>query len=385
MSSTFARQPLLAVVAGVRSGAGVRRADPAAVGRAVRRAERTARRGKGDLRAAVPASRAGAGRRVFGCPSLWCAGSAPSRRSSDDGDAEGRERLAELLGQPDARVAGHKPWPRYEVDADAWTADRRRRLGEGGGDLLGLWARRTNVHLALRVAGEPRPCVVSVRTRTSDLPRRSAVSIRRRCGWSARCAISTASAPLGIPDRRPWLDHGAWGVRAPLGSRSPAARRDPAGYDFLPVNGAGAPPDPGRAGARRHHRSLATSASPPTARRWCGSRSGSATSHRGRRRARSTRHRFEPRARVVGAYLRRFHGGLQLRLRARRGRGARHRPAAARQILREHHGRAGAPRQPPRRHRRNLQRRGVCADPRALRHLPRARSARRPTAPSITG
>jgi Ni,Fe-hydrogenase III large subunit len=42
-----------------------------------------------------------------------------------------------------------------------------------------------------------------------------------------------------MPDRRPWLDHGAWGVRAPLGSRPPAARRDPGAYEFLPVTGEG--------------------------------------------------------------------------------------------------------------------------------------------------
>ena len=46
-------------------------------------------------------------------------------------------------------------------------------------------------------------------------------------------------APLGIPDRRPWIDHGAWGVRAPLGSRPPAARRDAGSYEFLAVAGEG--------------------------------------------------------------------------------------------------------------------------------------------------
>src|SRR5438477_131044 len=63
----------------------------------------------------------------------------------------GRERLAELLANR-APVAGHKPWPRYEVDSHAWTAVAQA-LGEGGGDLLGLWGEKDNVHLALRVAG----------------------------------------------------------------------------------------------------------------------------------------------------------------------------------------------------------------------------------------
>ncbi len=40
--------------------------------------------------------------------------------------------------------------------------------------------------------------------------------------------------PAGLPDRRPWLDHGTWGITAPLGARHPAPQ--PAtGYPFLPV------------------------------------------------------------------------------------------------------------------------------------------------------
>ncbi len=42
-------------------------------------------------------------------------------------------------------------------------------------------------------------------------------------------------APLDAPDERPWLDHGKWGVRAPLGQKLPATA--PAPYVFLPVEG----------------------------------------------------------------------------------------------------------------------------------------------------
>jgi Ni,Fe-hydrogenase III large subunit len=45
--------------------------------------------------------------------------------------------------------------------------------------------------------------------------------------------------PTGIPDDRPWLDHGAWDVAAPLGARTPSPARDPADYPFLPVHGHG--------------------------------------------------------------------------------------------------------------------------------------------------
>ena len=74
------------------------------------------------------------------------------------------------------------------------------------------------------------------------------------------------------------------------------------------------------------------------------------------------------------ARLRRFHRGLQLRLRARGRGGARHRAAAARAGAARRHGRARAHRQPFRRHRRDLQRRRLRAHPRPLRHLPRARA-----------
>jgi Ni,Fe-hydrogenase III large subunit len=145
-------------------------------------------------------------------------------------------RLAALLADRPA-VAGHHPWPRYEIDHDTWLAVGQA-LGEGEGDLLGLWGEKDNVHLALRIHGQARPCVVSVRVKIADFP-----SIGRFHAPAIRLERAVRDlygfAPLGMLDRRPWLDHGAWGVRAPLGSRPPAARRDPAAYDFLPVIGEG--------------------------------------------------------------------------------------------------------------------------------------------------
>jgi Ni,Fe-hydrogenase III large subunit len=146
------------------------------------------------------------------------------------------ERLAALFDGR-APVAGHFPWPRYEVDHETWSAIGQA-LGEGGGDLLGLWGEKDNVHMALRVAAQPAPCVVTVRVRIADFP-----SVGRAHAPAIRLERAVRDlhgfAPLGMPDRRPWLDHGAWGMRAPLGSRPPAARRDPGAYEFLPVMGRG--------------------------------------------------------------------------------------------------------------------------------------------------
>ncbi|RME68438.1 MAG: hydrogenase expression protein HypE, partial [Alphaproteobacteria bacterium] len=42
--------------------------------------------------------------------------------------------------------------------------------------------------------------------------------------------------PKGLPDARPWLDHGRWGVRQPLGAAADADGDGPA-YAFLPAEG----------------------------------------------------------------------------------------------------------------------------------------------------
>ena len=39
---------------------------------------------------------------------------------------------------------------------------------------------------------------------------------RPRCGWSAPSTICSGSPPQGLPDTRPWLDHDRWGMRFPL-------------------------------------------------------------------------------------------------------------------------------------------------------------------------
>jgi len=146
------------------------------------------------------------------------------------------ERLAAVIEKA-AAVADHRPWPRYEVDEAGWTIVGQA-LGEGAGDLLSLWGDRDAVHLAFRVTGEPSPCVISLRVRNEGFP-----SIGRHHPGAIRLERTVRDlygyAPIGTPDRRAWLDHGAWGVRAPLGSRPPAARRDPAAYEFLPVVGEG--------------------------------------------------------------------------------------------------------------------------------------------------
>jgi Ni,Fe-hydrogenase III large subunit len=146
------------------------------------------------------------------------------------------ERIASYLTllQP---VPMHRPWPRYDIDGETWSAIGEA-LGEGGGDLLGLWAEPGTVHMALRVMELATPFVLSTPVRFSAFP-----SIGRHHPPALRLERTVRDlhgyTPAGTPDRRPWLDHGAWGVRTPLGEAAPAELRDPADYGFLPVQGEG--------------------------------------------------------------------------------------------------------------------------------------------------
>jgi Ni,Fe-hydrogenase III large subunit len=130
-----------------------------------------------------------------------------------------------------------KPWPRYQVDAAAWSRCAEA-FKAGEADLIALWCDTEEAHLALRVRDGGTPVVVSLALTDGGFPSiglahvpalRLERTIRDLYGVNAK----------GSPDRRPWLDHGAWGVTAPLGAAEPAELRNPAEYDFLPVRGQG--------------------------------------------------------------------------------------------------------------------------------------------------
>jgi Ni,Fe-hydrogenase III large subunit len=135
-----------------------------------------------------------------------------------------------------APVPGHAPWPRFEVDATTWESVGQA-LGRGEGDLLGLWGDTGTVHMAVR-ASSAEPCVVSLAIVAGSFP-----SIGRFHLPAIRLERTVRDlyghVPASAPDERAWLDHGQWGIRAPLGARSPAPQRSPVDYEFLPVHGHG--------------------------------------------------------------------------------------------------------------------------------------------------
>jgi Ni,Fe-hydrogenase III large subunit len=133
-------------------------------------------------------------------------------------------------------VGFHAPWRRFDVDAQMWTAVAKS-LGEGEADLLGLWGDVGAVHMALRTP-PAEPIVISLQVTEGSFP-----SVGRFHLPAIRLERTVCDLyghrPADAPDHRAWLDHGQWGLRAPLGAHTPAPRRDPADYEFLAVHGHG--------------------------------------------------------------------------------------------------------------------------------------------------
>ena len=315
VSSSFARQPVLAVVLVfgliVAFGALILRA----AGRAVRRAERAVRRRS--RRTYVPLFLhlalvliAGSG-----CRSRWCAGSAPWRRSWDDADERTPQQAARrtharcrATGRGRATRSTTMPW--VTIGAGAGRGRRRpaRPVGRQGQRSHGA-ARRRAAAVALRRFD----CCDG----TASFPR-SAASIRRRSGSSARSAISTASrrSARRTGGRGSITARGACARRSVRGSPTP--RRDPADVRISARARRRPAPDSGRPGARRHHRARPFPLH--RQRRDRGAARGAARLRpQGHRRAAQRRRHRAGRARGR-ARLRRLHRGLQLRVRPR-GRG----------------------------------------------------------------
>ena len=132
------------------------------------------------------------------------------------------------------RVVGHRPWPHIVVDKDGWHS-AIETLVEGGATLLGFWGDTQAAHMALFDEGSAAIGVFTIEEH--DFPsvgklHPPAIRLERaiRDLWGLK--------PVGLPDTRPWLDHGTWGLRHPLGSHRRSEAPAPT-YDFLPAEGEG--------------------------------------------------------------------------------------------------------------------------------------------------
>jgi Ni,Fe-hydrogenase III large subunit len=143
--------------------------------------------------------------------------------------------LTDLM-QQGHKVEHHGPWPRATVDASAWML-AGHALASGRASLLGLWAEPATMHMAIMDAATTDIAILSL-----DCPDRHYPSLGAHHPPALRLERTIHDlfglTARGLPDTRPWLDHGRWGVRAPLGDRVDAAS-EPSPYRFLRAEGDG--------------------------------------------------------------------------------------------------------------------------------------------------
>src|ERR1022692_3906980 len=129
-------------------------------------------------------------------------------------------------------VTEHHPWPRAVVSRESWCRVTGL-LATGEWTLLGLWAEREQVHMALEDNGELG--VLSVVCEDKRFP---------SVGQSHPPAMRLERAirdlwglePEGLADARPWLDHGKWNLPHRIAAAA-GPTRVAESYAFLPAEG----------------------------------------------------------------------------------------------------------------------------------------------------
>lgn len=131
-------------------------------------------------------------------------------------------------------VDRQRPWPRSIVDVETWRLATQQLL-EGRLSMLGLWAAKAAVHLALCNEAGTDVAVLTLPCADGRFP-----SIGQYHSPAIRLERSIQDLygmqADGLPDARPWLDHGRWGQRYPLGASIPAPDNGSA-YEFLTAEG----------------------------------------------------------------------------------------------------------------------------------------------------
>ncbi len=133
-------------------------------------------------------------------------------------------------------VPDYGRWPRAVVATQAWDG-ALMALATGKLTLLGLWGEAAHVHMALL---EEPTGAVAVLTLPCPEGRYPSVGLTHPPALRLERAIRDlfGLVPEGIPDARPWLDHGQWPEGLPM---SPArqAKGERQLYVFLPSEGEG--------------------------------------------------------------------------------------------------------------------------------------------------
>ncbi len=141
--------------------------------------------------------------------------------------------LSELILQGES-IPVHRPWPRVTVDDKVW-ASAATQMAEGHFTLLDLWGEPDAVHAALLDEHSGEIGVISLACANGHFP---SIASAHAPAMRLERAIHDlfGLVPDGLPDQRPWLDHGCWGVRSPLGAcvETQGYGED---YPFLPTEG----------------------------------------------------------------------------------------------------------------------------------------------------
>ncbi len=128
-------------------------------------------------------------------------------------------------------VDHHSPWPRAIVNRETWQQAAGLLAAEQW-TLVGLWAERKQVHMAVDARGELG--VLSVACEGDRFP---SVGQSHPPAMRLERAIRDlwGLVPEGLADVRPWLDHGRRALRD--GDDAAAADRGAGAYAFLPADG----------------------------------------------------------------------------------------------------------------------------------------------------
>jgi len=123
----------------------------------------------------------------------------------------------------------------HDVDEAEWR-EAAAELGEGA-DLVSLWGDEGVMRMALSFV-EPRAMMVmNLRCRDGRFPSVAGEFLPAIRLERAACDLYGLKAE-GARDKRPWLDHGRWPVKAPLGAATEAGGEG-AAYTFLTAEGDG--------------------------------------------------------------------------------------------------------------------------------------------------
>lgn len=133
-------------------------------------------------------------------------------------------------------AASERAWQSYKVDETEWS-QVAQALGGETAVLLGLWGDTDTIRMAVLDEATNEIAVLALACPNGSYPSVGQYhAAAQRPERAARDLFGLV--PRDCPDERPWLDHGRWGVRQPLGAATPDAGEGDA-YGFLPVEGEG--------------------------------------------------------------------------------------------------------------------------------------------------